>query len=81
MMMKKVSLKFSNKKLVILALAALWTVLCLFLTPVYTTVTLNFAEDPHGEVIVTVFAGPREQAAARDARYRVVNRGTARVFR
>lgn len=77
--MKKVSLKFCNKKLVILALAALWTVLCLFLTPVYTTVTLNFAEDPHGEVIVTVFAGPREQAAARDARYRVVNRGIARV--
>ncbi len=59
--------------------AVLWTVVCLFFTPVYTTVTLTFAEDPHGEVITTVFATPREQVTARDARYRVVNRGIARI--
>lgn len=61
------------------AFALIWLVICLLATPVYTTVTLNFAEDPSGEVITTVFAGPGENVSIRDARSRVVNSGTARI--
>ena len=37
-----------------LAAALLWIVLCVIATPVYTTVTLSFQDDPEGEVITTV---------------------------
>lgn len=52
---------------------------CLFVTPVYTTVTMTFAEDPSGEVITTVYSGLRTNVSASDARSRVVNSGVARI--
>ena len=61
------------------AAALAWLILCLIVTPVYTTVTLTFAEDPSGEVITTVFAGPGENVTSSDARSRVVNSGVARI--
>lgn len=68
-----------HKKQLPLLLAAFWLIICLFATPVYTTVTLTFAEDPSGEVITTVFAGPGENVSSRDAHSRVVNSGVARI--
>lgn len=56
-----------------------WFLSCMIVTPVYTTVTLEFAEDPRGEVITTVYAGPRQHVRPSDARSRVVNSGTARI--
>ena len=61
------------------AAALLWLLICLLVTPVYTTVTLTYAEDPSGEVITTVFAGPGENVSASDAKSRVVNSGVARI--
>ena len=61
------------------AAALAWLILCLIVTPVYTTVTLTFAEDPSGEVITTVFAGPGENVTSSDARSRVVNSAVARI--
>ena len=61
------------------AAALVWLILCLIVTPVYTTVTLTFAEDPSGEVITTVFAGPGENVTSSDARSRVVNSAVARI--
>lgn len=52
---------------------------CLLVTPVYTTVTMTFAEDPSGEVITTVYSGPRTNVSASDAKSRVVNSGVARI--
>ena len=57
----------------------LWLMICMVLTPVYTTVTLTFENDPSGEVITTVYAGPRENVSPSDARSRVVNSGVARI--
>ena len=48
-------------------------------TTKYENVTLTFAEDPSGEVITTVFAGPGENVTSSDARSRVVNSGVARI--
>ena len=48
-----------NKKKLFLAAAVLWLLVCVFVTPVFTTVTLTFESDPHGEVVTTVFAGFR----------------------
>ncbi|MCI8598607.1 MAG: DUF2142 domain-containing protein [Lachnospiraceae bacterium] len=56
-----------------------WLLLCILLTPVYTTVTLTFAEDPSGEVITTIYAGARTNVSPSDARSRVVNGGIARI--
>lgn len=78
-MIKSALFKFSDRKIRIAVLAAVWVLVCLFFTPVYTTVSLTFADDPHGEVIATVFAGPRKQVTVSDAKYRVVNHGTANV--
>ena len=58
---------------------ALWFLFCIAVTPVYTTVTMEFAEDPRGEVITTVYAGPRQHVRPSDAKSRVVNSGTARI--
>ena len=69
-----------NRKWVLAGAAALlWLLICLLVTPVYTTVTLTYAEDPSGEVITTVFAGPGENVSASDAKSRVVNSGVARI--
>lgn len=57
----------------------LWLLVCIVLIPVYTTVTLDFAEDPSGEYITTVYAGPRSHVRASDAKSRVINSGTARI--
>ena len=70
-----------NRKWVLAGAAALlWLLICLLVTPVYTTVTLTYAEDPSGEVITTVFAGPGENVSASDAKSRVVNSGVAMVY-
>lgn len=66
-------------KLPIFVVLCVWLILCIFLTPVYTTVTLSFAEDPSGEYITTVYAGPREHVRAEDAKSRVINSGVARI--
>ncbi len=68
-----------NKKKLFVAAAVLWLLVCMLVTPVYTTVTLTFAEDPAGEVITTVYAGPRNNISPSDARSRVVNSGVARI--
>lgn len=76
--MNLINLKQNRKKL-FLAAAVLWLLICMLVTPVYTTVTLTFASDPAGEVITTVYAGPRNQVTPSDARSRVVNSGVARI--
>jgi len=73
---------WKNKKqrtLVIAAAAILWLLLCVVLTPIYTTVTITFAEDPSGELITTVFAGPGTHVRPSDAKSRVINSGVARI--
>ena len=62
-----------------LAAALLWIVLCVIATPVYTTVTLSFQDDPEGEVITTVYAGPQAHVVPSDARSRVVTSAVARI--
>lgn len=69
-----------NKKNLFLAAAVLWLLVCVFVTPVFTTVTLTFESDPHGEVVTTVFAGPGANITARDDHHRVVVNGVARIF-
>lgn len=59
--------------------AALWMILCLIATPVYTTVTVSYAEDPSGEAVATVFTSLRENITSRGARARTIYEGTARV--
>ena len=68
-----------NKKLLLGSMFCIWLLVCMVFTPVYTTVTLNFAEDPGGEVITTVFSGFGKHVSGHDARYRVVNYGVARI--
>ena len=68
-----------NKKLLFGSILCIWLLACMLFTPVYTTVTLNFAQDPSGEVITTVFTGFGKHVSGRDARYRVVNQGIARI--
>ena len=49
-------------------------------TPVYTTVTLTYAEDPSPEKSSRPFSPvPGENVTASDARSRVVNSGVARI--
>ena len=69
-----------NKKKLFLAAAVLWLLVCVFVTPVFTTVTLTFESDPHGEVVTTVFAGSGANITARDDHHRVMVNGVARVF-
>ncbi len=68
-----------KKPQICLAAALLWIVLCMIATPVYTTVTLSFLDDPSGEAITTVYAGPRTNVVPSDARSRVVNSAVARI--
>lgn len=66
-------------KLLLGGALVLWLLACLVLTPVYTTVTLDFAEDPSGEYITTVYAGPRSHVRVSDAKSRVIDSGAARI--
>lgn len=66
-------------KLLLGGALVLWLLVCIVLTPIYTTVTLDFAEDPSGEYITTVYAGPRSHVRASDAKSRVIDSGTARI--
>ena len=79
---KRMTTIWNNRKhrnLFLGAAILLWLMICPVLTPVYTTVTLTFEDDPSGEVITTVYAGPRENVSPSDARSRVVNSGVARI--
>ncbi len=75
--MKKFDL-LKNKKMYIVVVT-MWVLLCLLVTPVYTTVTVNFAEDPSGEAVTTVFTSLRENVTSRGARARTIYKGVARI--
>jgi len=66
-----------NKKLYIVV--TMWILLCLLVTPVYTTVTVNYAPDPSGEAVTTVFTSLRENVSPAGARARVIYEGVARI--
>ena len=66
-----------NKKLYIAV--AVWALLCLLVTPVYTTVTVKFADDPAGEAVTTVFTSLRENVTSKGARARTIYEGVARI--
>ena len=66
-----------NKKMYIVV--AMWVLLCLLVTPVYTTVTVNFADDPSGEAVTTVFTSLRENVTSKGARARTIYEGVARI--
>lgn len=66
-----------NKKLYIVV--AVWALLCLLVTPVYTTVTVNYSPDPSGEAVTTVFTSLRENVSSKGARARVIYEGVARI--
>ena len=66
-----------NKKLYIVM--TMWILLCLLVTPVYTTVTVNYAPDPSGEAVTTVFTSLRENVSPAGARARVIYEGVARI--
>lgn len=72
-------LKKISKKQWCIGFVALWALLCLLVTPVYTTITVNYASDPSGEAITTVFTSLRENVTAKGARARVIYDGVARV--
>ena len=57
----------------------MWVLLCLLVTPVYTTVTVNYAPDPSGEAVTTVFTSLRENVTSKGARARVIYEGVARI--
>lgn len=66
-----------NKKMYIVV--AMWVLLCLLVTPVYTTVTVNFTPDPSGEAVTTVFTSLRENVTSTGARARTIYEGVARI--
>ena len=74
--MKLINL-LKNKKMYIVV--AMWVLLCLLVTPVYTTVTVNFAGDPSGEAVTTIFTSLRENVSPAGARARVIYEGVARI--
>jgi len=57
----------------------MWILLCLLVTPVYTTVTVNYVPDPSGEAVTTVFTSLRENVSPAGARARVIYEGVARI--
>lgn len=77
-MMKLKRLEFLKHKRWFAA-AVLWVLLCLVAAPVYTTVTVEFAEDPSGEAVTAVFTSLRENVTAKGARARAIYDGTARI--
>lgn len=72
-------MKDLSKKQWCMGFVTLWVLLCLLVTPVYTTVTVNFSPDPPGEAVTTVFTSLRENVTAKGARARVIYDGVARV--
>ena len=74
--MKLINL-LKNKKMYIVV--TMWVLLCLLVTPVYTTVTVNFAGDPSGEAVTTIFTSLRENVTSKGARARVIYEGVARI--
>ena len=74
--MKLINL-LKNKKMYIVV--TMWVLLCLLVTPVYTTVTVNFADDPSGEAVTTIFTSLRENVSSAGARARVIYEGVARI--
>ena len=74
--MKLINL-LKNKKMYIVV--TMWVLLCLLVTPVYTTVTVNFAGDPSGEAVTTIFTSLRENVSPAGARARVIYEGVARI--
>ena len=74
--MKNLNL-LKNKKLYIVM--TMWILLCLLVTPVYTTVTVNYVPDPSGEAVTTVFTSLRENVSPAGARARVIYEGVARI--
>ena len=66
-----------NKKLYIVV--TMWVLLCLLVTPVYTTITVNYLEDPAGEAVTTVFTSLRENVSSKGARARTIYEGVARI--
>lgn len=74
--MKVINL-LKNKKMYIVV--AMWVLLCLLVTPVYTTVTVNYLPDPSGEAVTTVFTSLRENVSSKGARARVIYEGVARI--
>ena len=66
-----------NKKMYIVV--AMWVLLCLLVTPVYTTITVNYADDPSGEAVTTVFTSLRENVTSKGARARTIYEGVARI--
>lgn len=78
--MKKIPVIQGRQAKLLLGCALLaWLLVCIAVTPVYTTITISFAEDPSGEYITTVYAGPRQHVRPEDAKSRVINSGTARI--
>ena len=74
--MKLINL-LKNKKMYIVV--TMWVLLCLLVTPVYTTITVNYAEDPSGEAVTTVFTSLRENVTSKGARARTIYEGVARI--
>ena len=66
-----------NKKMYIVV--TMWVLLCLLVTPVYTTVTVKYSPDPSGEAVTTVFTSLRENVTSKGARARVIYEGAARI--
>lgn len=73
------TLKKLSKKQWCIGILTLWALLCLLVTPVYTTIMVNYEPDPSGEAITTVFTSFRENVTAKGARARVIYNGVARV--
>ena len=78
-MKKNQFINYKQHKLLLGGAMVIWLLLCMVFTPIYTTVTLELAEDPSGEYITTIYAGPRENIRPSDAKSRVINSGTARI--
>lgn len=75
--MKKIHLLKSKKMYIVVV--ALWVLLCLLATPVYTSVTVNFAQDPSGEAVTTIFTSLRENVTSKGARARTIYEGVAHI--
>ena len=60
-MKKNQFINYKQHKLLLGGAMVIWLLLCMVFTPIYTTVTLELAEDPSGEYITTIYAGPREK--------------------
>ena len=74
--MKILNFLKNNKEYIVVTM---WVLLCLLVTPVYTTITVNYLEDPAGEAVTTVFTSLRENVSSKGARARTIYEGVARI--